>query len=207
MSARSQKLIRKSDLARMAGVQPNTITGLCKKRLFRACVGTKINLNHQDVQQYLAEREVKLPKEVRHNRDEDPSHVPQEVEEVMDWTLRKILDKYGTKEEFKDILIASAKIEDIASKRLKNAQTKGVLVNRHLIQSFVLDTFESAHMQMLTDGAKKMAAKAVLLVETGENKAAIEREFSKQMSRYLKTAIEKAAKELDELENNIEGED
>lgn len=206
MSARSQKLVTRSELSRMAGVKPNTMTALCKKRLFRALVGRKVDVNHPDVQQYLAEQEIKRPKATRPDKHEDPDHVPAEIEKVMDWSLRDILTKYGTKTEFKDVLTAAAKIEDIAAKRLKNSVTKGELISRQLVEAYILDAFEAAHMQLLTDGAKKMASKTMMLVGTGENQSAVERELSTQMSRYLKAAIDKARRELAQLETRIDDE-
>ena len=55
-----QKIVTKSELARVAGINPTTATRLCKKTLAPALVGKKIDINHPLVKKYLKDRDERL---------------------------------------------------------------------------------------------------------------------------------------------------
>ncbi len=121
--------------------------------------------------------------------------VPEDLLEFVDMTLREILVRFGTTTRFNDFLAATQKIEAINEKQLKNAQTEGKLVARSLVQKTVIDVYNEAHLRLLKDGAKSVAATVVSKHASGAEMAEIEGYVSDMLASFLKpvkTKIRKA---------------
>lgn len=130
-------------------------------------------------------------------RDEDDLvEIPDNIYAFLDWTVRDVVDKFGTDARFVDFLSATQKIEAINEKRLKNAQTKGELVSRVLVKNQVIDTFNSAHLRLLKDGAKSIAAGVVSKHSAGMEITEIEAYVSDILGSFIKPIKNKIDKAL-----------
>jgi hypothetical protein len=267
-----QKLLSKSKFAKLAGVNPSTMTRISKTLLAAAVVGKHIDAAHPDAVQYLADKErAKTPEpatgidplyeeavaacnesgrysasfiqralRIGYNRAtriiqvmrvnglvpekgkelpapppapsplvaskprgqaavkeakkrapppeerEGTIDIPEDIQSFADFTLRELIDKFGTDTRFVDWLSATQKIEAINEKRLKNAQTKGELISRDLVKNGVIDTFNSAHLRLMKDGAKSIAAGVISKHAAGAELSEVEAYVSDILGSFIK---------------------
>ncbi len=130
------------------------------------------------------------------NPDDAVIEVPEDIQAFLDFTLQDLIDKFGTDLRFVDYLNATQKIEAINEKRLKNAATKGKLISRELVQAGVIDVFNSAHLRLLKDGAKSIAAGAVSKHAAGAELSEIEAYVSDILGSFIKPVKTKIARTL-----------
>lgn len=121
---------------------------------------------------------------------------PEDVAAFADMTLRQLIDKFGTDARFVDWLTATQKIEAINEKRLKNAQTKSNLISRDLVKSHVIDAFNSAHLRLMTDGAKSITGGVIAKVKAGLSLAETEAYVSDILGSFIKPVKNKVARAL-----------
>lgn len=122
--------------------------------------------------------------------------IPDDLDDFLDMTLRVIVTRYGTKTAFLDWLKATKSIEDINEKRLKNAQTRGELVNRSLVKLGVIEPFDTAFNKLLTDGAKTIARRVTAMSGAGRSVEDCEAFVADQISSFIKPAKAKIARAL-----------
>ena len=267
-----KKLLSKSKFARLAGVNPSTVTRLCDTVLKNAVAGKHIDAAHPDAVKYLEDRErdqtppaatgldplyeeavaacqetgrysisfLQRKLRIGYNRastiisvmrvnglipekDQEPApaplpspppvvtkprgqaavkeakkreapleeregtiDIPEDIQTFADFTLRELIEKFGTDTRFVDWLSATQKIEAINEKRLKNAQTKGELISRRLVKNGVIDTFNAAHLRLLKDGAKSIAAGVISKHSGGAELSEIEAYVSDILGSFIK---------------------
>lgn len=223
-----QKLVTKSQFARMAGVNPSTVSRILKTVLDGADVGGRVDIGHPSVVEYLKKKginptspiinspqktEPEKPKPGRPKRSttsariksEEPPETPakksngyekEDVTQYLDMTVNEVVFRHGTDAQFLEFLKSVKEIELIEERRLKNAQTKGDLISRHLVKVGILEHFEEAHIKMLSDGARTMAQEAKTMAETGESVEDIERFIADQITSFIKPAKVKIARAL-----------
>ena len=112
--------------------------------------------------------------------------IPEDIQAFADFTLRELIEKFGTDTRFVDWLSATQKIEAINEKRLKNAQTKGELISRELVKNGVIDTFNAAHLRLLKDGAKSIAAGVISKHAGGAELSEVEAYVSDILGSFIK---------------------
>ena len=112
-------------------------------------------------------------------------------------TIRELTYRFGTDVRFLDWLKATKSIEDIHEKRLKNAQTKGTLISRGLVQVGVIDVFNSAHLKLMKDGAKSIAAGTVSKHAAGADLVEIETYISDILGSFIRPVKNKIKRALD----------
>jgi hypothetical protein len=124
---------------------------------------------------------------------------------LADMTLRDLVELFGTDVAFKDWLDALKRIEDIRASRIKNAKLEGELVSREIVQRFVMEPVETAHVGLLTDGAKTMARIIVPMVQSGSMADEIEKYISNTITKYVKRVKAKTAQlvELSNKDNDV----
>lgn len=88
----------------------------------------------------------------------EADEVPPEIAAFADMTLRELIRRHGTDIRFLDWLKALKEIEIIQEKRLRNAERSGELVSVQLVRDGVIDVFNTAHLRIMGDGAKKIAS-------------------------------------------------
>ena len=122
--------------------------------------------------------------------------IPEDISDFADMTLRELIERFGTDVAFLDWLKATKSIEDINEKRLKNAATQGELVSRQLVKTGVIDPIESAHLKLLTDGAKTIARRVTAMHSAGRELADIENFVSDQISSFIRPMKAKIKRSL-----------
>lgn len=122
--------------------------------------------------------------------------VPEDIQAFADMTLRELVEKFGTDTRFVDWLKATQTIEAINEKRLKNAVTRGELVNRQLIKVGVIDPIDAAHIKLLTDGAKTIARRASAMTAAGRELEDIEKFVADQIGSFIKPVKSKVVRAL-----------
>lgn len=128
--------------------------------------------------------------------EEQVLDVPDNIAAYADMTLREIIEKFGTDVRFVDWLKAVKAIEDIQEKRLKNEQTQGNLVNRDLIRVGIIEPLNTAHVKMMTDGAKTISVRVPAMANAGEDKVAIEHYVSDLISSFIRPVAAKVERVL-----------
>lgn len=122
--------------------------------------------------------------------------VPEEIEKFADMTLRELIERFGSDYAFVDWLKAMKSIEDINEKRLKNAATRGELVSRDLVKRGIIDPIESAHIKLLTDGAKTIARRVVAMTGAGRPIEDAEKFVAEQITSFIRPIKAKVARAL-----------
>ncbi len=123
--------------------------------------------------------------------------IPESIERFADMTLRELILRFGTDSAFCDWLAATQRIEMIEEKRLKNAVAQGKLINRELVKKYVVETFDEAHMKLLSDGAKTIAVEVPVMHDAEFSRQHIEKWVSEQITSFIrpvKAKVERALK-------------
>ncbi len=124
------------------------------------------------------------------------AELPVEIYDILDLTFREILDRYGTESRFVDVLSAGQKVESIKSSRVKTAQHEGKLISRTLVQNGVIDVFNSAHLRLMKDGAKSIAAGAISKHSSGASATEVEAYVSDILGSFIKPVKSKIVRTL-----------
>ena len=111
-------------------------------------------------------------------------------------SLGDIVRKFGTDTRFVDWLRAVKAIEDINEKRLKNAEKQDELVSRKLVEIGVFDVFNAAHLKLMKDGAKSIAAGAISKHVSGADLVDVERYVSDILGSFINPVKEKIIRSL-----------
>ncbi len=127
---------------------------------------------------------------------DDIIEIPANIQAFAHMTLTDLIDKFGTDMRFVDWLNATQKIESINEKRLKNAQTRGELVNRDLIRVGIIEPFDAAHIKLLTDGAKTIARRSDAMSKAGRSVDDIEKFVAEQMTSFIRPVKAKISRAL-----------
>lgn len=204
--------ISKAKFATLVSVSPAAVTKACKNGLAAAWNGHRINTDHPDAAAYLAKRQgVPTPpppppkaervvsgSEARRRTKKDEAldnigakHAPDPngpLAPFYEYTIREILQKFGTDTAFVDWLKALKTLEEVETKRLANAQKRGDLISREVVQRGVVDSLDSAFRRMLTDGARTIATRCNALSKAGAPPEEIEQLVVKQLSSFIKPA-------------------
>lgn len=128
--------------------------------------------------------------------EDEPLEVPDNIADYADMTVREIVAKFGTDTRFVDYLKALKSIEDIQEKRLKNEQTQGNLVQRDLIRIGIIEPLNTAHVKMMTDGAKAISVRVPAMSAAGEDNVVIEKYISGVISSFIKPVAAKVERVL-----------
>lgn len=206
------ELISRSEFARRAEVSAKSITTACKpgRSLEPACVGKRVDASHPVAIAYVAAHTGRVtPSSTapvkgwgarNEKRKAEAStltiEVPEDITEFADMTLRDLMSQFGTDTRFLDWLKATKEIEMINEKRLKNAITKGELVSRELVKSGVIDPIDSAHIKLLTDGAKTITRRTTAMHDAGRSLDEIEKFVVDQISSFIRPMKAKIARTL-----------
>jgi len=127
-----------------------------------------------------------------------PAELPANIAAFADWTLREIVERFGTDTAFKDLLQAAKTIEDVEDKRLRNAERRGELISRSLVEAHVFGLIEATFKRLLNDSPKTLASQIRSAVEAGsttEKTEAIARDIITGQLRTIKAQTTKALKQ------------
>lgn len=129
--------------------------------------------------------------------DKTYCEIPEDIQTFVDMTLRELITRYGTDTRFVDWLRAAKLIEEINDKRLKNASAKNELISKSLVQKNVIDVFNAAHLKLMKDGAKSIAAGAVSKHVSGAELIDIERYVSDILGSFVSPVKSKIKRSLE----------
>lgn len=127
--------------------------------------------------------------------------IPEDITTFADMSLRELVTRFGTDIRFLDWLKSIKMIEDINEKRLKNAVAKGELVSRDLVKLGIIDPIESAHIKLLTDGAKTIARRATAMHSAERSLDDVEKFVKDQITSFIRPIKAKVARTLNQLNN------
>lgn len=127
--------------------------------------------------------------------------VPEDIEGLADMTIREAVEKFGTGYRMLDWLRALKEIEAVNEKRIKNAQSMGRLIARRLVEVGVIDPFNSAHVRLMTDGAKAVTAAVLAKHQAGVSEQEIEAYVSDVIGSFIRPVKSKVERNLGSLEN------
>jgi hypothetical protein len=123
---------------------------------------------------------------VKYGNVPNPGELPENIAAFANLTLREVVERFGTDVRFADYLRAVKELEGIQQIRIKNAKAEGALVNRALVQATVLDPIDSAHVQLMTDGARTIAARAVAMVKAGASVEELQEFVEKRVGSFIR---------------------
>ena len=133
------------------------------------------------------------PQQTDETLDAVLAEVPEDLRELMNWSLYDLLTRFGTHTSFAVWLKSIKELEFIEEKRLKNAKTRGDLVDREIVDR-VLGIFDTQHMRLLKDGAKSLASEAIGKHQAGVPVEEIELHLSSRMGTFITAAKNKVAR-------------
>lgn len=122
--------------------------------------------------------------------------VPEDIEGLADMSLRELIARFGTGYRFLDWLKALKEIEAVSEKRIKNAQSAGRLVSRDLVEVGVIDPFNSAHVRLMTDGAKAITAAVLAKHKAGLSDQEIEAYVTDVVGSFIRPVKSKVERNL-----------
>lgn len=215
MSTRTdpKNLITKSQLAELAGVKPQAITGAIKRVLHGALDGDKLDLNHTAVQRYIAKhtkkktekkkvtrklvKEGKLPRQEAPEMMMLPSFIGLEqdfVNELMNKSLNEIVMLYGNEERFKAWLDAWKKTIDAKAKQLDLDHKQGELIKRETVEKYVFKYWDGLQERLLNDAPKSIAMRHQAVFNSGgtvEDAEQVGREIISKIIKGGKSKVER----------------
>lgn len=203
-----KRLITQAAFARQVGVKPSTISKSLKQgNLKRAAVGTKIDIDHSAAKLFIknhakgktleAKAEGKLSGGGSEQADNvDLSQIPNDIAELADESLRKLVEVFGTDSRFLDWLKALKAIEDVREKRLKNEVAEGSMISREFVETHVFGFIEGVLVQLLNDAPRTITARAIESVEAEETREVIEKTVQEILSKNIKNLKAKVTRAL-----------
>jgi hypothetical protein len=190
-----RKLISKTEMSKRAGVGKAAVSQALKRGLGEALYADRIDSNHPEAIKFI-ERNLKrqniMPKI-------DAQDLPQReslVEKYLEWSLKEIIDVFGTDVEFLDWLKAVKSMEDVKEKRIKNAVAQGELITREFVSTHVISIIEAAFSRLLNDSPRTLTARVLEAKEAGQSREKIEKLVCDLLSVQLKGLKTRAKRAL-----------
>ena len=89
-----------------------------------------------------------------------------DISRYADFTLRELVDRFGSVRALKDWLEALKKIEDIREKRLNNEEVQRALISRELVKTHVFGFLDAGNRRLLGDASKTIARRLYALARS-----------------------------------------
>lgn len=129
--------------------------------------------------------------------------IPEHIRKYLKYTIEDVINEFGTEVALNDFLLSIKRIEDIETARIKNDKSKGLLVERELIERGILNPMDSSFTRLLTDGSKTITKRLLAKKESGLTLQELEEFTSNQISSFLKSLKQSIKRTLDQLDNNV----
>lgn len=219
-------LVSRARLAALRGVSRAAVTKAMAGPLKAARVDDRVDIDHPDVQRWLGAGKGKKPATdgvptkaaVRARkapaapmaRRPTPSKPPPAAttsrppklneadfaEELADFTLKQIVDRFGSVRSYADVTEANGKRERAYALRLKNDAAEGKTISRDLVRQHVFGVIDGAFRRLLGDSAKTIARRVYSLANGGASIEEAERTVTELISSQLKRVKESATRVL-----------
>jgi hypothetical protein len=200
-----KRLVSKAEFSTRAGVSRAAVTKACKNSLLAAMSGDKIDLDHEAAKTYLKSRTSKptvppTKKAITTKADTGTHALDEEnIQKVLDLTIRDVVDQFGTSAQFLDWLNAKKIIEDIRLKQIKTAKEEGVLIPRDLVKTHIFGAIESSNIRLLSDTPKTLTERLHALVKAGGTKQETQKLITEIVGSQLKNVKVTATRILREV--------
>ena len=149
----TKRLVSRAEVARQAGVSPKSVTLACVSKLKSALTGKRLDIDNPKVINY-----IKTAKGGKTKSSENKHYSKgAALEEYMDWTLRDLVARFGTDDNFKRWADAAKVLADIRLKDLKADEMKGKLIPRELVKTHIFGALENSHLRLLSDLPKTLS--------------------------------------------------
>lgn len=213
-----KRLMSFSDFGKLVGLSRSAICRASKQEhlLKPATFNTQIDLDHPASKKYLNKKKLKInfeeegyPETKSENSlelqlqtfsEEQPN--PNSVTDFLDMTMREIFSKFGTIDGFLNYLKATQIIAMVNEKNLKNSVLEGKLISRDIVKKGFFDPVNTAHLRLMTDGAKNISATVRAKVMSNESSAVIEKIVAEMIGTFIKPAKLKMIKALKDASKN-----
>lgn len=116
--------------------------------------------------------------------------------EIADMLVREVAERYGTVRRYDDWLKAYQLQQRALELWLKNQQTKGLLIERSLVEHSIFGFIDAVFKRLLTDSPKTVAARIQNLTRTGATIEELEREVRSLISTQIQPIKATAARAL-----------
>lgn len=129
--------------------------------------------------------------------------IPEHIRKYLKYTVEDVINEFGTEVALNDFLLSIKRIEDIETARIKNDKSKGLLVERELIEKGILNPMDSAFTKLLTDGSKTITKRLLAKKESGLTLQELEEFTSNQISSFLKVLKQSIKRTLEQMDLNV----
>lgn len=119
-----------------------------------------------------------------------------EFERFAEYTLRQLVEQFGTGARFVDWLSALNKLEATRGKKLENDETEGHLISRQLVETHVFGFLDGTNRRLLRDTPKTVARRLYAAAKSGTPIEESERVVHDILSKQLKSVKDKVARAL-----------
>ncbi len=119
-----------------------------------------------------------------------------EVRRYWDYTLRQIIERYGTMPIFASMLQAADKVESINARRLDSDRKTGELISRDFVKKHILGLVEQVFQRMLADLPVTLASEVHTMCATDATLEEVQQAIHDAVSRELRTIKKDTTKEI-----------
>ncbi len=122
--------------------------------------------------------------------------IEEEIRKYWDYTLRHIIERYGTMPIFASMLQAADKVESINARRLDSDRKTGELISREFVKKHILGLVEQIFQRMLAEMPVKLASEVHTMCATGATLEEVQQSIHDAVSRELRTIKKDTTKEI-----------
>ena len=193
--AREKRLVSRAEVGRQAGVSRKTVTKACVSRLKAALTGKRLDIDHPAVIDFIETAKGAKTKKGENLDKSGNGHYSKgaALEDYMNWTLRDLVMKFGTDDNFKRWADGAKVVVDIQLKDLKAAEMRGELITRDDVKTHIFGAFENSNLRLLSDAPKTISQRLKALFKSGgtiEEGEELVREINGSMLKGIKaTAV------------------
>ena len=218
----NEKLLPAARIAELVGVSRQAITKHFGDSFPEAKVGTKWNVYHPGVFDYLSKRNVDIintkVKSAEKRRDKQAVNPVSQKRDVYsksketvnvtvdgtpdisdypDMTLRDIAQYHGTEDQFRSWADAYKKVQEGIEREIRNKKLKGDVIDREYVEKYVLGLVEELTSRMLVDSPSNLVSRIYAHKDAGDSKEEAEETARRELSKLIKSAKGQIVKRIE----------
>lgn len=185
--------VSRTELAKLAGVAPKTVTVLAYPgaRLAEAVRGRGMDLDHPAVQAWLQERAQKAPRPPLLATQSTPRAGAREItlDLIGEMPIRDLLRHFEHVDDLNRWLDAAKKLADTRAQDLRNLESEGRVVQREAVRVHVFGAMEASHVRLLSDAPKTITRRLYGMARAGESARTAEKVTREIINSHLAPVI------------------
>ena len=218
----NEKLLPAARIAELVGVSRQAITKHFADSYPEAKTGTKWNVYHPGIFDYLSKRgvdivntQVKSAAKRRdkqavkpvsqsrdvHSRNRESNNIPVgDVPDISDYpemSLRDIAQYHGTEDQFRSWADAYKKVQEGIEREIRNKKLKGDVIDREYVEKYVLGLVEELTSRMLVDSPSNLVSRIYAHKDAGDSKEEAEETARRELSKLIKSAKGQIVKRIE----------